>query len=632
MKKQNINYLALLIAASSFGTMADLPTNDPKVVNVELRNGVEFAVSFRDGLPLDAARARYEGFKPETQILKKGSIRRDGALPLPSDILFERDVAITLRDGTVIYADIFRPVEEGNYPAIMAWSPYGKQIGGQWLDDLPNRTGVTVSQTSQLEKFEGPDPAYWVNQGYVIINPDKRGAYSSEGNLHFWGHADSKDGYDVIEWAATQPWSNGKIGMSGNSWLTVSQWFIASEMPPHLAAIAPWEGFSDHFRESSHRGGIPDMTFPEIIVQTFASKNLVENQPKMIVDYPLMNDYWEDKAPILENIKIPAYIVASYTNEVHTRGTFEGWNRISSPEKWLRVHNTHEWFDYYTPENVKDLNKFFDRYLKGIENGWENTPKVRLSVLNPGGEDIVNRVENEFPLARTEYQKLYLNAHNWSLKPDNSNNVLSAEYNSNKDGSSLNFTYKFDQDTEITGYMKLRLWVEAVDNDDMDLLVSVGKLSPEGNVYADDVKATGLMRVSMRETDPVRSKEEKPYYYYRQAMPLTKGEIVPIDIEIWPIAMQFNQGEQLELIVKPFTYPNVILPFGSAKIDVPVDTFTYMPNENVKMMTVGGDYKQVANSAEITSPPALHNKGIHRFYMGDKYDSYLYIPVIPAKK
>lgn len=449
-------------------------------------DGKEMKVALRKALPVSAERVRYPGFKQETLVLKAGSIRREGAKPLSCDILLERDVPIRLRDGVTIYADVFRPVGNDVYPAILAWSPYGKEIGGQMLDDVPLRSGVPLDATSGLEKFEGPDPAYWVAHGYAVVNPDKRGAYMSEGNLLYWGHEDALDGCDVIEWIASQKWCNGKVGMSGNSWLTVSQWFIAAERPEHLAAIAPWEGFCDHYRESGTRGGIPTPEFPEMIAETFSSAHgMLEDQPRMIVEKPFLCDYWLDKAARVENIDIPAYVVASYTNSVHTHGTFAGYRRMASKEKWLRVHNTNEWFDYYTPENVDDLRRFFDHYLKGMDNGWEKTPKVRLSVLNPGGRDIVGRAEDEFPLARTVYRKLYLSAADSTLQASLPQQEITDIYQSAAKDNKVTYRYRMDKPTEITGYMKLHLWVSAPDHDDMDLAVRVEKLSKDGQPLPD---------------------------------------------------------------------------------------------------------------------------------------------------
>ncbi|WP_297273637.1 CocE/NonD family hydrolase [uncultured Bacteroides sp.] len=568
-------------------------------------DGKEMKVALRKALPVSAERVRYPGFKQETLVLKAGSIRREGAKPLSCDILLERDVPIRLRDGVTIYADVFRPVGNDVCPAILAWSPYGKEIGGQMLDDVPLRSGVPLDATSGLEKFEGPDPAYWVAHGYAVVNPDKRGAYMSEGNLLYWGHEDALDGCDVIEWIASQKWCNGKVGMSGNSWLTVSQWFIAAERPEHLAAIAPWEGFCDHYRESGTRGGIPTPEFPEMIAETFSSAHgMLEDQPRMIVEKPFLCDYWLDKAARVENIDIPAYVVASYTNSVHTHGTFAGYRRMASKEKWLRVHNTNEWFDYYTPENVDDLRRFFDHYLKGMDNGWEKTPKVRLSVLNPGGRDIVGRAEDEFPLARTVYRKLYLSAADSTLQASLPQQEITDIYQSAAKDNKVTYRYRMDKPTEITGYMKLHLWVSAPDHDDMDLAVRVEKLSKDGQPLPDRagnrIVATGQLRVSLRQLDTLRTTEAEPYYTFTGEQKLKPGEIVPVEIEIWPMGLFFERGEILQLTVGAYQSEKAAIPFGSAKITVPEEGFTYMPGQPVKMMTLGGDATNVPTPAKLS--------------------------------
>lgn len=630
MKKSWIytSALALVVFCSQCGVTAR------QEITLHDAQGREMKVPLRKALPVDAPRVRYPGFKPEKLVLKAGSVRREGAMSLPCDILLERDVAIKLRDGVTIYADVFRPVGDEACPAILAWSPYGKEIGGQMLDDVPMRSGVPLSATSGLEKFEGPDPAYWVAHGYAIVNPDKRGAYMSEGNLLYWGHEDALDGCDVIEWIASQPWSNGKVGMSGNSWLTVSQWFIAAERPEHLVAIAPWEGFCDHYRESGTRGGIPAPEFPEMIAETFASAHgMLEDQPRMIVERPFMCDYWEDKAARVENIEIPAYVVASYTNSVHTHGSFAGFRRMASKEKWLRVHNTSEWFDYYTPENVEDLRRFFDHYLKGIDNGWEQTPRVRLSVLNPGGTDIVGRAEEEFPLARTRYRKLYLSAADSTLCTTLPDQQAVSEYQSDSVRHEVTYRYRMEKPTELTGYMKLHLWVSAPDHDDMDLAVRVEKLSRDGQPLPDRtgniIAATGLMRVSMRQLDEARSTEAEPYYTFTTEQKLKPGEIVPVEIEIWPMGLYFNEGEMLQLTVGAYQPANAAIPFGSASISVPREGYTFMPGQPVDMITVGGNATQCADPTEVVVSPATHNAGRHRIYTGGQYDSYLYVPEIP---
>ena len=222
---------------------------------------------------------------------------------------------------------------------------------------------------------------------------------------------------------------------------------------------------------------------------------------------PTTSSWWEDKEADLEAIDIPAYIVASYTNPIHTYGTLEGYRRISSKEKWLRIHNTGEWDDYYHKGHTEELRCFFDRYLKGEANGWENTPKVRVSVLNPGGEDIVDRVEEDFPIPRTRYQKLYLDAGENALYECPVTSERYSEYNSDRKKSGVSFSKKMSEDTEIIGYMKLRMWVSALDHDDMDLCVKLEKRRPNGLKYkyslgpGMDTSAKGYIRVSLRGLD-----------------------------------------------------------------------------------------------------------------------------------
>jgi len=577
-------------------------------------------VLYRPTRSITDPKARYPGFRPAVKTLLKGTVVKPKSRPLDCDIVFEQDVGVRLRDGTTIYIDVIRPAVAGTLPTVVCWSPYGKQSGVLILDDLPFRAGIPKTALSGLETFEGADPAYWCAHGYAVVNVDARGAFSSEGDIHWWGRQEGQDGYDLIEWIAEQSWSNGRVGLSGNSWLAIVQWFIAAEKPPHLAAIAPWEGWTDFFRCDVVRGGIPDPGFNEFMLRLMAGKNRIEDVPAMIRRYPLMNSYWEGKIARLENIEVPAYVVSSWTNLIHTYGTFTGFREIASKEKWLRVHNTHEWSDYYT--NVEDLRCFFDHYLKGIENDWKSTPPVRLSVLDPGGVDIVNRPEAEFPMARTHYQPLYLDAQSrmLSTSPVDESKL---DYVSDNGKDTVSFVHRFEQDTELTGYLKLKLWVEAPDSDDLDLFVEVRKLSRSGRhllkrtipfpnrLLAWTIErlhqlglikggmvmftgAKGQLRASQRQTDPQRSGPAEPYYTHRTVQKLIPGEIVPIEILIWPLGMLWHAGEQLQLII------------SGHKLSPPE-----LPG---------------------VAPPELVNRGRHVIYTGGRYESHLLVPVIPDQQ
>jgi uncharacterized protein len=321
--------------------------------------------------PLPAARAGIlTAFEPSTRIFDAGFQIAPQFKPISVDIIFEKDVAVTLRDGVTIYVDIFRPVSSETVPVIVAWSPYGKGQGtSNSVMGVFGLVGLDNSIVSGLEKFEGPDPAYWCAHGYAVCNADVRGVVDSEGDSVLWDRQEGRDCHDLIEWLGVQLWCSGKVGMSGTSYLAVSQWFTAAEQPKHLAAINPWEGVSDVYRDFAMRGGMPDVGFVRQLQEgSFFGKNRKEDMLSEIQLYPLMNELWESKIPEFNRITIPAYVVASYSNTLHTAGTFRAWRRMASEDKWLRIHNTQEWPDYYAEENVEDLRCFFDCFLKGDSN------------------------------------------------------------------------------------------------------------------------------------------------------------------------------------------------------------------------------------------------------------------------
>ena len=628
-------------AAAEIPTAA--PAHRPVFKKIRIRGSNAYPVPHRPALPLDAVRARVPaGFHPgRVTLLRKGTIRTPGAMPLPCDIVLEEDVAVRMRDGTTMYTDVFRPDDKGVHPAIVGWSPYGKNIGGQQLDDIPGRAGVPRSATSGLEKFESVDPAFWVNEGYVVLNPDPRGAGYSEGDISYWGRQLAEDGCDFIEWAAKQAWCNGRVGMTGNSWLTVSQWFIAAEEPPHLAAIAPWEGFCDHYAEPGTRGGIPEPGFPEVIIKTFAGRHLIEDQPRMIAEHLLYDEYWRNMRADLKRIRIPAYVVASWTNSVHTHGSFAGFMGISSEDKWLRVNNTNEWHDFYNPKYRAELLAFFNRFLKGEANDFETSiPRVRYSLLDAGGQ--TERVEipaKHWPLEGTTYEKLHLGCGGRLLAGKADEKEDTAVYDS-ADGSVV-FRHVFEKDADVAGYIRARIWMSAPDNNDMDVEVVVMKTDEHGNALERPIsplvgaraECTGRLRASMRELDAERTTDIEPCYTYTHPQKLEPGEIVPLDIAVWPMGQHYRKGEALTVVIRgvkivPTTFD---MAFGKSVIEVPKWGITYDPNDYPVMEKLGGDVRVPAEVQAATVPtPVSMNHGRHVVHFGGRYDSWIQIPLAAA--
>jgi hypothetical protein len=273
-------------------------------------------------------------------------------------MIIERDVAIRMRDGITLYADVFRPADEHPVPPIIAWTPYGKHVPFD-----PRRflnAGVKVGDTSEYNAFDAPDPVFWVPSGYSVIVIDIRGTWYSEGVAHYLAPEEAQDFYDAIEWAGTQPWSTGKVGLSGVSYLAQMQWRVAELNPPHLAAINPWEGWTDTYRETATHGGIPDTHFwPTLWNRWGAARGQIEDLEAETKEHPLYDDFWRSKAADFSKIKTPAFVVASWTDQgLHTRGTFEGFKHIASKQKYLLAHGQKKWAHYYVAENMRRLRDF----------------------------------------------------------------------------------------------------------------------------------------------------------------------------------------------------------------------------------------------------------------------------------
>lgn len=517
-------------------------------------------------------------------------------------MVIEYDTAVPMRDGGEIYVDVFRP--DGSEPVapIIAWAPYGKHAPVGY-DLFPNH-GIDPAWISPYAGFEAPDPLYWTRHGYSVINADPRGMWRSPGDATFFSAQETRDLYDLIEWAGMQPWSNGKAGMSGVSYLAMIQWHVAADHPPHLAAINPWEGVSDRYREMTYHGGIPEDRFGPMwrARRVPYSTGRVEDTVAMYAAHPLLDAYWEQVTPQLGEIRTPAFVVASWSDQgLHTRGTIEGFKRIASEHKWLFVHGRKKWGFYYEPQNVELLRQFFDRFLLDRDSGLFGWPRVRVEVrerLLVGDY----RDDERWPLTGTEYRALYLDASRGELVCGPVDNESKARYDARE--GQAEFTHRFENRVDLVGGMKLRLWVQAEGAQDMDLFVALQKLDADGeivpfsyfNSLEDGPVALGWLRVSHRELDGALSSPEQPWHSHRREMLLEPGEVVVVDVEIWPSGTRFEAGEQLRLIVQ-----------GS-------DVYKYPPG----IVTMG--HSQTRNS------------GTHIIHAGGEYDSHLLVPVVPSQR
>ena len=303
-------------------------------------------------------------------------------------MLIDRDVAVTVSPGEPIYVDVYRPDSPVPAAPLIAWSPYGKHNPAP-IGILYPRSGVRPEHTSPLTTFEAPDPQYWVPHGYAIVTADIPGTWYSRGRATYCSPEEAQAFAQLIEWAGTQPWSNGRVGLSGVSYLTTSQWRVAELSPPHLAAINPWEGWNDTYREVVRHGGIPETWFWPYIWQRWgASVTEIEDLAAETAAHPFYDDFWRSKSADLEKITVPAFVVASWSDHgLHSRGTLEGFRRISSAHKWLDVHGRKKWAYYYDPESVERQRVFFDYFLRDRgprPGGLAGRPDGGTRVVLPG--------------------------------------------------------------------------------------------------------------------------------------------------------------------------------------------------------------------------------------------------------
>lgn len=560
-------------------------------------------------------------FESKTVILKQGEVIAEGFKPLSIDIKMLKDVPVAMRDGVTIYADIFMPVDADKVPTLVAWSPYGKSAGtAPRYRNLFGMLGMGNAWNSGLTKFEAPDPDYWVQHGYAVCNPDMRGIAHSEGNITMIGSQEAQDGYDLIEWIAKQDWSNEKVALSGTSYLAWSQWFIAAEQPPHLAAINPTEGLSDGYRDLAFIGGIPDKNFIERLNVNHVSANpdaLREDLTKEIDAYPMQNvPLWQDKLADTSKIKVPAFVIGSYANTLHTMGTFRAWRHLGSEQSWLRIHDRQEWPYYYDPANTEELRRFFDYYLLDKQNNWPDTPKMRYSMIDMEGGNVTDIPADTFPAKGSQLHRFYLNGMTRALQEEANAKDFPVQYVAGAvDGSNpgrASFEMTFDRTTEFLGYPKATLFMEAKGYDDMDIFVSVQKVDVRGNILSEFIVpnhgpalqdftqegasalrykgAWGRLRASMRHLDEQESTDEIPAYSFDRVEKLKDGEIVKMDIVLSPVGLSFKAGESLRLVV-------------SSK------------NESGSVMP---------GTPEATPD----NKGMHIIHTGGEYASYVQLPVL----
>jgi predicted acyl esterase len=566
------------------------------------------------------------------------------------------DVSIKMDDGLVLKADVFRPIGKGKYPVIITYGPYAKGLSfqegypGAWNIMIAARPDVPYGSTNKYQSWEVLDPEKWVPDGYVAVRVDSRGCGCSPGFVDCFSPRETADFYQCIEWAAVQPWSSGKVGINGISYYAMNQWQVASKQPPHLAAMCAWEGAADWYRDSTHHGGMVSTFWaawydvqvksvqyglgergPRSVVtgelvcgdETFSDQQLAAQRcdfGDVILAHPLDDQYHRDRSPEWEKVKVPFLSAGNWGGTgLHPRGNTESFVRAESSQKWLEMHGIEHWTHFYTDYGVNIQKQFFAHFLKGENNGWDKRPKVQLQVRYPG-EKFVERFENEWPIARTQWTKFYLQPAGHMLATEPAKQSAKLEFEAL--GKGLEFiSAPLEQETEITGPIAAKLFVSSSTTDadlflvfkvytpDLREVVFIGAIDPHTPV------AQGWLRASHRKLDAKLTQPYRPYHTHDELQPLKPGVPVELDVEIWPTSIVVPAGYRIALSVRGKDYE-------------------FADKTGIKLPHFKNELKGCG--------PFLHNEprdrpakifgGRTTLHIAPEHAPYVLVPVIPPKK
>jgi uncharacterized protein len=561
------------------------------------------------------------------------------------------DAPIEMDDGVVLRADLFRPVADGQYPVILSYGPYTKGLAFQegyksaWTRMTSAYPETAEGSSNRYQNWELVDPEKWVPDGYAIVRVDSRGAGRSPGYLEVWSPREARDIHDCVEWAGTQAWSNGKVGISGISYYAMNQWHVAPLRPPHLAALIAWEGSSDYYRELARHGGILcDFLFswyprqcvklqhgvgtrgpvsqvtgePVSGPETLPEDELARNRadvPGDALRRRVMDDYYRARTWAFDKIDVPLLSAANWGGMgLHTRGNFEGFARAGTRQKWLEVHGDTHFSHYYTNYGVGLQKRFFGRFLKG-EDTWDEPP-VLLNIRQPG-EKFTLRGENEWPLARTRWTKFLLQPDR-SLGTEPAKDDATLAYQTSGDGLTF-LTPPMTDEVEITGPVAAKLFVSS-DTSDADLFLVLRLFDPGGKevtfIGSNDPRTPvglGWLRASHRKLDPQQSLPYRPWHTHDEEWPLTPGAPVELDVEIWPTCIVVPPGYRIGLTVRGKDYE-----YDGTDAAVPYAAY---PMKGVGPFT---------HTHPQDRPPEIFG-GTNTLHFGANQAPYLLLPVIPPK-
>jgi predicted acyl esterase len=495
------------------------------------------------------------------------------------EIVALRNNAITMSDGINLDVDIFLPKGDGEYPVLLAIAPFNKEAQSDRIWPAPTRSRRIRGFADAC--LEVPSIDFFVRRGYVLMVGNVRGTGLSGGAFQYMSQREVLDTYELIEWAAKQPWCSGNVGMLGQGYFSAHQPMVATLQPPSLKAIAPIGTFWDNYRHFWYPGGmlqkgflrwlisnvnfdmhteksvlleqLGEEKYKELIARALENKDILGapeivealRNPELLgnVNYldiilqPLINPYWLDRGTNLDldKIKVPAYLGAVS----HRPSVFYYWEDLKIPKKMIFFPPSYTDRPFY--QLSWEMLRWFDYWLKGIDTGIMDEPRVKIFVR--GSDDW--KMENEFPVPGTRWIPFCLHENKSLCEIEPWPEATSASYDDSPQnrGSLKYHSAPLVENTEIVGPIVANLYCSCRGTE-INFVIGLWDVDSEGNEVC---LTRGYQKVSHRELDPELSKPWLPVHKHTTPQPLSPGRIYQCAIVMNPTANLFKAKHRILL-------------------------------------------------------------------------------------